>query len=214
MHGSPSSTTPRGTPSRRGKSPRFSSDSLPQAGSSSLPTNLSNKPTTTFVSSLDIPVQGAVPIEPENSKGGTSNNNPPSTPLESKRAPRKSKTDALAALNNQARSSSAGPDDMDAPEDLTEKYRNAPPIPVPPRLDLSSVKTMSSRAAMDVIQDPRPFGLSDCPEFFPTVEEFQDPMAYIKSISPRAKEFGICKIIPPEEWKMPFVTDTEVKAIL
>ncbi|KDR84060.1 hypothetical protein GALMADRAFT_219890 [Galerina marginata CBS 339.88] len=209
MHGSPSSTTPRGTPSRRGKSPRFSSDSLPQAGSSTLPTNLSNKPATTFISSLDIPVQGAIPIETEISKSTSSNDDVEPTPVEPKRAPRKSKTDALAALNTQSRSSSTGPDEMDISEDLTEKYRNAPPIPVPLRLDLSTVKTTSSRTAVDAPRDPRPFGLTDCPEFFPTVEEFKDPMAYIKSISPRAQEYGICKIVPPEEWKMSFITDTE-----
>ena len=58
--------------------------------------------------------------------------------------------------------------------------------------------------------DPRPFGLTDCPQFYPTVEEFKDLMAYIESISPKAKDYGICKIVPPQGWKMPFVTDTEV----
>jgi len=210
MHGSPSSTTPRGTPSRRGKSPRFSSDSGPQAGSSTLPTNFANKVPTTFISSLDIPVQGAIPIDPENEKTSEPTGDVQPAPTETRRAPRKSKTDALAALNNQARSSSAGPDDMDVTEDLTEKYRNAPPIPVPPYLDLSTVKTPTRRSPNNAPRDPRPFGLTDCPEFFPTQEEFKDPMAYIKSISPKAKDYGICKIIPPADWKMPFVTDTEV----
>lgn len=210
MHGSPSSAVPRGTPSRRGKSPRHSSDSLPQAGSSTMSTNLSDKPVTTFISSLDIPVQGAIPIDSEISKGSATNDASQPTPVESKRAPRKSKTDALAALNNQARSSSTGPEDMDFSEDLTEKYRNAPPIPVPVRLDLSTVKTNSSRVANDVPSESRPFGLTDCPAFYPTVEEFKDPMAYIKSISSTAQEYGICKVVPPEDWQMPFMTDTEV----
>jgi histone demethylase JARID1 len=210
MHGSPSSTTPRGTPSRRGKSPRFSSDSGPQAGSSTLPTNFANKVPTTFISSLDIPVQGAIPIDIENEKTSEPTGDTQPALTETKRAPRKSKTDALAALNNQARSSSIGPDDMDVTEDLTENYRNAPPIPVPPYLDLSTVKTSTRRTPNNAPRDPRPFGLTDCPEFFPTQEEFKDPMAYIKSISPKANEYGICKIIPPADWKMPFVTDTEV----
>jgi len=206
MHGSPSSTTPRGTPSRRGKSPRFPSEGGPQAGSSTLPNNFANKVPTTFISSLDIPVQGATSID-ETISEPTGLAQPALT--ETKRAPRKSKTDALAALNNQARSSSIGPDDMDVIEDLTEKYRNAPPIPVSPHLDLSTVKTATRRNPNNA-RDPRPFGLIDCPEFFPTQEEFKDPMAYIKSISPKAKDYGICKIIPPADWKMPFVTDTEV----
>ncbi|KAF9478416.1 jumonji superfamily protein [Pholiota conissans] len=206
MHGSPSSTTPRGTPSRRGKSPRFSSDSLPQAGSSSLPTTFSTKPATTFVSSMDIPVQGAIPIETESNKISIANDAPQA---EVKRAPRKSKTEALAALNNQARSASIGPDDLDIPEDLTSKYRNAPPIPVPSRLDLSTVKTSTPRVPAGASHSPRLFGLPDCPEYYPTPEEFKDPMVYIKSISSEAKDYGICKIVPPEGWKMPFVTDTE-----
>ena len=45
------------------------------------------------------------------------------TLAESKRGPRKSKTDALAALNNQARSSSPCLDNMDS--DVEDKYRNS-----------------------------------------------------------------------------------------
>ncbi|KAG8920802.1 hypothetical protein FRC01_000584 [Tulasnella sp. 417] len=56
---------------------------------------------------------------------------------------------------------------------------------------------------------PRPFGIDDCPTFYPTVEEWKDSMAYIASISDRAKPYGICKIVPPEGWKMPFVLDAE-----
>jgi len=210
MHGSPSSTTPRGTPSRRGKSPRFSSDGLPQAGSSTLQTNQTDKPVKTFVSCLDIPVQGAIPIEDDAPKKSTTTDTVQAAPTESKRAPRKSKTDAIAALNNQARSASPGPDDMDVSEDLTEKYRNVAPIPVLPYLDLSTVKTAAPQIHSDAPRPPRPFGLTDCAEFHPTIEEFKDPMAYIKSISPEAEKYGICKIVPPVEWKMPFVTDTEV----
>ena len=59
----------------------------------------------------------------------------------------------------------------------------------------------------------RPFGLEDCPVFYPTVDEFKDPMAYVRSISTTAQNYGICKIVPPVGWKMPFVTDTEVRQI-
>ncbi|THH02163.1 hypothetical protein EW026_g654 [Hermanssonia centrifuga] len=55
----------------------------------------------------------------------------------------------------------------------------------------------------------RPFGLTDCPTFRPTPEQFKDPMAYVRSISENAKSYGMCKIIPPLGWAMPFVTDTE-----
>ncbi|KIO30967.1 hypothetical protein M407DRAFT_222108 [Tulasnella calospora MUT 4182] len=56
---------------------------------------------------------------------------------------------------------------------------------------------------------PRPFGVEDCPTFYPTVEEWKDPMAYITSISDRVRPCGICKVVPPEGWKMPFVMDRE-----
>jgi histone demethylase JARID1 len=99
---------------------------------------------------------------------------------------------------------------MDTSEDLTQKYRNTAPIPVSPKLDLSSVKTSTPRRPKEEgFQDPRLFGLSDCPSYYPTPDEFKDPMAYIKSISQDAEAYGICKIVPPEGWKMPFVTDTE-----
>jgi len=211
MHGTSSTTNQRGTPSRRGKSPRFSSDGLSQLGSSTLTGNPMSKPGNLFVSCLDIPVRGAVPIDRDSRRNSSAAESSQAALAESKRAPRKSKTDALAALNNQARSSSPGLDDTDVFEDLTARYRNALPIPVPSRLDLSSVKTSTPRTPPDASRAPRPFGLTDCPEFFPTAEEFKDPMAYIKSISPQAVNYGICKIIPPEDWKMPFVTDTEVR---
>lgn len=165
-----------------------------------------------MISSLDILVEGTIPIESENSKSSEAEPATSSTPTDSpKRAPRKSKTDALAALNNQARSSSAGPDEMDTTEDFSQRYRGTAPISVSPHLDLSSVKTTTPRRPKEEeFQDPRLFGLSDCPSYYPTQDEFKDPMAYIKSISEEAKEFGIAKIVPPEGWKMPFVTDTEV----
>lgn len=34
-------------------------------------------------------------------------------------------------------------------------------------------------------------------------------MEYITSLSPHAKQYGICKIVPPEGWQMPFSLPTE-----
>src|SRR6266540_4131897 len=122
MHGTSSTANQRGTPSRRGKSPRFSSDGLSQLGSGTLPGNPMSKHGNLFVSCLDIPVQGAVPIDRDSRRNSSAAESSQALP-ESKRAPRKSKTDALAALNNQARSSSPGLEDTDVSEDLTAKYR-------------------------------------------------------------------------------------------
>lgn len=182
---------------------------MPQPGSSTVPATFSSKAPATFLSSLDIPVEGAIPIEDDSEKPSGSNEPSLSKHAESKRAPRKSKTDAMTALNNQARSASVEVKEDEDLEDLADRYRNAIPIPVSARFDLSSVKTSSPSKSWRQPPGPRPLGLEDCPEFFPTAEEFKDPMAYISSISDRAKEYGICKIVPPSGWKMPFVTDTE-----
>ena len=47
--------------------------------------------------------------------------------------------------------------------------------------------------------------------FHPSPDEWKDPMAYISSISDTGKRYGMCKIVPPLGWNMPFVTDTEVR---
>ncbi|GLB34119.1 putative BRIGHT, ARID (A/T-rich interaction domain) domain contatining protein [Lyophyllum shimeji] len=204
MHTTPASVSPRGTPSRRGKSPRFPPESPSQASSSTLPANFTNEPISIFTSSLNILVEGATPIESNSDKETSPGDRKHDSTGEPKRAPRKSKTEALAALRDRARSVSPNPGDDDHSMN-TDEYR----IPVAPKLDLSTVKTASPRQAQITNQEPRPFGLEDCPEFYPTAEEFKDPMAYVRSISDHAKNYGICKIIPPEGWKMPFVTDTE-----
>ncbi|KAG6841826.1 hypothetical protein C0991_006233 [Blastosporella zonata] len=202
MHGTSNGASPRGTPSRRGKSPRFRAESPSEASSSLLPANFTKEHHTTFTSSLKIMVEGATPIESDSDKERTQPPPKQATPGESQRAPRKSKTDALAALH--ARSSSPEGGDDELAMDV-EEYR----IPVAPTLDLSSVKTVSPRRVKIEDEEPRPFGLQDCVEYYPTMEEFKDPMAYVRSISEEAKNYGICKIIPPVEWSMPFVTDTE-----
>jgi histone demethylase JARID1 len=111
----------------------------------------------------------------------------------------------------QARSTDE-PHEMVRESNKTQLYvRDGPPISVPPRLELSSVKTTSPRH-LPPRTKPRPFGLQECPTFYPSTEEFKDPMGYIRSISNEAKDFGICKVVPPVGWKMPFMTDTEASS--
>lgn len=208
-HSSPPSTPSRGTPSRRGKSPKFASPSSALAGPSSLSLDIPHKPSPTFYSCLSIPVQGAVPIEPETDNVVSGPTEPSDGDL--KRAPRKSKLDAMAVLTSKDREGSPDIDDTEPRDILADQYRNVAPIPVSSVFDLSTVKTSSNYIPRSPV--PRPFGLEHCPEFFPTAEEFKDPMAYVRSISDKAKEYGICKVIPPEGWKMPFVTDTEVRSL-
>lgn len=210
MRGSPSASTSRGSPSRRGKSPRFPTEGVSQAGLGTVPTNSSSNPDATFTSSLHIRVEGALPIHAGSMESARLTLPKHVPPTETKRAPRKSKTEALVALNNHARSSSVGPDDSGTPSETNAAPQPSQPIHISPVLELSSVKTTSPRNDSFARVVERPFGLEDCLEFYPTPDEFKDPMAYIRSISDRAKQYGICKIIPPKGWKMPFVADTEV----
>jgi len=199
----------RGSPSRRGRSPRTPAQGSASRSSDALLTEFSNKQPATFTSCLSIPVEGAVPIasQEEISSSSQPGMSQQSTSNSTKRAPRKSKTHALAALQNHV--SSHDNDDVTQQELIGDFSGDATPISVSPTLDLSSVKTSSPRT-QPMRSKPRPFGLEDCPVFSPTSDEFKDPMAYIRTISEKAKNYGICKIIPPVGWKMPFVTDSEV----
>ncbi|KAG7389409.1 hypothetical protein PHYBOEH_007519 [Phytophthora boehmeriae] len=45
--------------------------------------------------------------------------------------------------------------------------------------------------------------------FYPTREQFADPIKYIASIEKEAARTGICKIVPPSGWSPPFAIDLE-----
>jgi histone demethylase JARID1 len=83
-----------------------------------------------------------------------------------------------------------------------------------PALDRKSVRWSGPRVPKPSTK-PRQFGLKECPTFYPTADEFRDPMEYLRKVGEegRGKEFGMCKIVPPEGWQMPFVLDTEVSCI-
>lgn len=73
---------------------------------------------------------------------------------------------------------------------------------------------MPQEKARSVPVAPNVFGLPEAPTYYPTIQEFADPLAYIQSIRPEAEQVGICKIVPPEGWNPPFSLDTKVSFIL
>jgi histone demethylase JARID1 len=82
-----------------------------------------------------------------------------------------------------------------------------PPIHNPP-FDINTVRQEGPRHPPPRTE-PRMFGLEECPTFYPTMEEFTDPMAYISSIGEEGRRYGIAKIVPPEGWRMPFTLPTD-----
>ncbi|KAI1313921.1 hypothetical protein EDD11_002384 [Mortierella claussenii] len=82
--------------------------------------------------------------------------------------------------------------------------------PKAPPLDMSSVATKAPSETPQSNPPSRIFGLQDAPCYYPTTEEFMEPLKFIESIRPEAEKAGICKIIPPDGWKPSFALDTEV----
>eukprot|EP00730_Choanoeca_flexa_P007951 TRINITY_DN12416_c4_g2_i2.p1 TRINITY_DN12416_c4_g2~~TRINITY_DN12416_c4_g2_i2.p1 ORF type:complete len:715 (+),score=150.71 TRINITY_DN12416_c4_g2_i2:152-2296(+) len=55
-------------------------------------------------------------------------------------------------------------------------------------------------------------GVRHCPVYYPTIEQFENPLAFIESIRQEAEQYGICKIVPPKEWQPDFkLQDTQFK---
>ncbi|KAI3812584.1 hypothetical protein L1987_17295 [Smallanthus sonchifolius] len=45
--------------------------------------------------------------------------------------------------------------------------------------------------------------MPECPVYFPSKEEFEDPLAYLQKIAPEASKYGICKIVSPLSASVP-----------
>ena len=62
---------------------------------------------------------------------------------------------------------------------------------------------------------PRLYELEEAPTFFPTTEEFADPLRYIQYVGDpqggNGKAYGIVKIVPPAGWNPEFVLNQDVR---
>lgn len=78
-------------------------------------------------------------------------------------------------------------------------------------LDLSSVERRGQPTACKepVKKKNRPHGLQEAPTYRPTEEEWKEPFEYVRKIASEARQYGLCKIIPPDSWNPDFAIDTE-----
>ncbi|GAA5807670.1 hypothetical protein MFLAVUS_001041 [Mucor flavus] len=73
--------------------------------------------------------------------------------------------------------------------------------------DLTTVQTSSTQP--ETPKTNRIFGIQEAPTFYPTKDEFKDPLGYIEKISPQGEKYGIIKIVPPKDYKPEFSLKTE-----
>nr|XP_018265761.1 uncharacterized protein I303_02134 [Kwoniella dejecticola CBS 10117]OBR87919.1 hypothetical protein I303_02134 [Kwoniella dejecticola CBS 10117] len=197
----PKPKTPRGTPAKNDGTSRPSIKPSPSDSSRRKPT---------FTSSLNYPEVLPAPTYFANEG-------------ELQRSQRRSKVEALTKLDRagtpiQVNNGSSGtsflpssaqsstPQPVAGPSAARNPLHR--PVVVSPPFNPLSVRQEAPRHPPPRTS-PRLFGIEECPTYYPTAEQFKDCMGYIASIADEAKPYGICKIVPPEGWKMPFTLDSE-----
>ncbi len=83
-----------------------------------------------------------------------------------------------------------------------------------PPLDLNSVERRGQPTATPdtVKRKNRPHGGEEAPTYYPTEEEWRNPMEYLRKVVAEARQYGLCKLVPPESWNPPFAIDTQVRS--
>lgn len=122
----------------------------------------------------------------------------------------------------------AAPSQLDGPATSPQPSASAKAKPLngTPAVNGSVPIPMSSRRSDRLLPEtvelkgkrPRPpasrthFGnIKEARTFKPTLEEWKNPMAYIRSITEEGSRYGVVKIVPPDSWNFEFAIDTEVR---
>ncbi|XP_027201676.2 lysine-specific demethylase 5-like [Dermatophagoides pteronyssinus] len=102
---------------------------------------------------------------------------------------------ATINMNNQQQLSESN-DNGDNNQNVKEQQQQQQPQQPPPEIDYEKLRSFQ-------FEHP-----PECPIFCPTYDEFcLGPIDYISKIRSNAEPFGICKIIPPKEFQVPFAID-------
>ncbi|UZJ55481.1 hypothetical protein CBS101457_004801 [Exobasidium rhododendri] len=183
------------------------------------------RPDPVFVCSRDYaPLSAETQLDPHSSENWN-------TKRTERMGDRKSKTDAHNGMNG---SNSAGPLGNGfgdhPPSSSMHPLRkilacqgvepNQPPLPfdtlLPVEHDGNSASIPTQHSTPREIPPrlrPRLYGLEEAPTFYPTPEEFADPLSYIQYIGDpkggNGKAYGIVKIVPPAGWNPEFVLDQD-----
>lgn len=96
---------------------------------------------------------------------------------------------------------------------------NSPPLPLNftpvdnERIPMIPTYTCTPRQSPSRAR-PRLFELEEAPVFYPTKEQWADPLSYIQYVGDpeggNGKAYGIAKIVPPDDWHPDFVLDQNV----
>uniref|UniRef100_A0A0K8S2W9 Protein Jumonji n=1 Tax=Lygus hesperus TaxID=30085 RepID=A0A0K8S2W9_LYGHE len=85
---------------------------------------------------------------------------------------------------------------------MKAKLVTKPSLNIPSPTTTSAPMTPAARKSTNEFPVPGTTArMVDAPTFYPTEKEFQDPLEYIEQITPQARSFGICRIVPPSIFK-------------
>ncbi|KAM3968494.1 jumonji, AT rich interactive domain 2 [Aphomia sociella] len=77
--------------------------------------------------------------------------------------------------------------------------------------DRESTATTSKRAKSNTQKETQSGILMDAPIYYPTEEEFTDPLAYFTKIMPAASKHGLCKVVAPKGFKPTCTLKNEIR---